>query len=137
MKVIMFACAQSISIDSQTNNISLFNIIEEINVSSFPIVINNFVVFSFIIREESEPNSISCRLKLILGNELISEIPFELNFQSQNKVRSVVNIMGFIIPTPGLLKVSLNSGEDDLSSWFIDVKSVGQPHVQQNTVVTP
>ena len=93
-------CSSS-SIDVNSNNISLFNIIEQVNLLPdvvFPVTAQNPIQLIFSLRRENElleNKNFDVRIDLVGPNEIVIEsFPLTITFEKdKNKMRGVVEVM--------------------------------------------
>jgi hypothetical protein len=76
MKARFFLCAESISIDQRRNSLSLFHIVEDLNMAGFPAVIPYIAVVGMFDRAADEPNDPEgAQLVITLSNRRSSAVP--------------------------------------------------------------
>ncbi len=138
MKALFLICAEGATVDQRSNTLSLFKIIEELNISAFPSVISAFTIAVLITRAASEPTDVNdAYVRIELGNQEIFRHPTLLRFQERNRLRIILEIGGLLIPSPGELKATLNINGQELASWLIPVVNIGQPVVQNELSLSP
>jgi len=126
MEARLVVCALSVSIDQRSNSLSLFNIIEELNVPAFPFAIPYMALAIMLTKtadEPSEPRNLNLRCQL--EGEQLFRGALAANFQQHLRVRLVVDIQALVVPRPGLLHVSVNEDDRELGAWEINVNNVG------------
>ena len=126
MEARLVVCALSVSIDQRSNSLSLFNIVEDLNVPAFPFAIPYMALAIMLTKtadEPSEPRNVSlhCHLE---GEQLFRGV-LAPNFQQHLRVRLVVDIQALVVPRPGLLRVSAYEDDRELGAWQISVNNVG------------
>jgi len=127
-------CAEGIVIDAQSNNVSVFNIIEEVTPESLPLFFARFTVFILLERDASDdPSEIECSLRIALNDTNTFDQQVTANFQDKKRTRNVVVFGGLPITQPGTLKVSCWLDEHELGHYQIHVN---EPR-QVKTSVTP
>lgn len=126
----LFFCADNAALDGRYNTISAFHILEEVGAATFPLVVPRLAIIGMFSREETDPINIELQLQVTLGAAqlLVASVP--LNFAHQLRTRAILELNGFLLPTPGLVVFSLRHGESLLTSWSIRANQVGQPSVQ-------
>ncbi len=123
----VFLCADSAVIDARSNSVSLFQIIEQVNAASFPTILPRVTVFSLLLREATDPSDVQLQLQVHCGNQQIFSGPMTANFAQRLQAKSVVEMHGFVVPTPATLRFVLRNGENIIGSWEIPVTQVGRP----------
>ena len=102
-------CSSS-SIDVNSNNISLFNIIEQVNLLPdvvFPVTAQNPIQLIFSLRRENElleNKNFDVRIDLVGPNEIVIEsFPLTITFEKdKNKMRGVVEVMNLKMSSSGV-----------------------------------
>lgn len=127
MELTLITCASGISVDQQHNTLSLFNIIEDVNSPSFPMVIPSMVFVGMVTKSPDEPNEVR---DLMLVASLDDERIFQgainpVDFQGRPNARLIVNIQGLVISRPGILNLALHQPERALGIWKITVNGIG------------
>ena len=128
MKLLLFVCCESASIDIASQNLSLFNLFETVNASSFPLPLQRLTVVTWAEREKDEPRIVSYKTRWLLNGNKIGELPFELDFQDRLRSRAIIQVAGLVINEPGVLEVQLRLGTRRVGSWTIQVQQVSRPH---------
>lgn len=123
-------CADGIVRDAESNNISIFNIIEELSSRGFPTFRPNFSCFSSLERATEDSQEYDLQLKVFNNSVELATINAHVNFQDKMRNRLIIGIQGLVIPDPGILKIILYDGERALNSYAITVKHIGQPELR-------
>jgi hypothetical protein len=133
----LLVCAEGIVIDKRSNNVSAFEILEQLNPNSLPTVLPKLVVLSAFEKDEEDPDKIPVNIRITLGElEIINqEIPH--NFQGKKRCRNVLTIGGVVISQPGILEISASIDNKTVMSYTIEVtipeKAVIQPPSHNTT----
>lgn len=93
--------------DAETNSISAFNIFESIVPAGFPIFMQQAAFFVLWEREAADPPQVRGEFILEIAGTRLSRAEVNLNFQDSLSHRSIVNLQGVAIPTPGRLDFSI------------------------------
>ena len=115
-------------VDARSKTVSLFQIIEQINAASFPTIIHRVTAFALLVREATDPTNMQLQLQGYSGNDLIVSSPMRVNFANQLLAKAVVEMYGFVVPTPATVRFVLRDGENTIGSWEIPVNQVGRPN---------
>jgi hypothetical protein len=129
MRVKLFVCAQSCALDSRTNSVSIFHVLEEIRVPGYPIVLTPLAIVALLELDEGEPINPEIELRVFLGNQQLYAGPFQTNFQVRRLSRTVAEFNGFVIPAPGTLRVQLHSAGHDIVSWEVVCDQIAPPQL--------
>ena len=99
--------------DVETNTISVFSIVEQINILAFPSLGFDMSFFAYLRKDEADPKLLETKLQLRLDDELLFEVPIASDFGDKQANRIIVQIGGLLISKPGLLFAELftKSGE--------------------------
>ena len=121
-------CSRSI-IDSETNNISLLETLEQLTIES-PIESNEaatisvgFEIVSYWVRSNAEVGA-KGRGNIVLENPAgasVNEIPFEIDLDSYPRLRTRIKFFGFPA-TPGRYNFSVQVSTDEQTEWASVVK---------------
>jgi hypothetical protein len=126
MEARLVACAQLVSIDQRTNSLSLFNLIEEINLPAFPFAFPYMTVAVLLLREANEPSApANLSLRLFMGDQQVFSRDLTANFQQHLRMRLVVDIQAIVFQTPGIMRVTVNQDDRELGAWKIYVNNIG------------
>lgn len=102
MNVQFSICAQSISIDQLTNRVSIFNVLEQIVVPAFPVIVPELVLFALIQRED-EPVDLdfACSMRITANRNLVAQVNGAVRFAVGPTSRLVFNFAGLPVQAPG------------------------------------
>ena len=103
MKSLIILASKGISIDKFNNNATIYNIIERISSDSFPIFFPEMYFFILLEKKEDEERSINCILKIYNNKKEIKSVEVKPKFENSNHNRTVINISGLTIFSPGKL----------------------------------
>ena len=123
-------CAESVVTDSQTNNVSVFSIIEQIGGKGFPLLFRKLVYFFFLTRDKTNAEIQKGFLVLQLDSEELLRFPFQIDFQGKLRNRVILTIEGVVIPKPGTLSGILILRGKEYGRWGIPVEKSGKPKVE-------
>jgi len=127
MNCILSFSAEGIVRDVDTNNISAYNILEQLNSPGFPLFKQQVHYFAFLSREDAEPSNYDLNLVVSNNDQTLLEVPLTADFQDQLRNRQIVRIGGIAIPSPGQLIFRLLHGEQELSVYSVQITLVGEP----------
>lgn len=135
MEVLFFAVADSAAIDVGTNRVSIFNLLEQISSTTYPGVYPSMTVMAIASRERTEPSLFNLTIRIgMKGQEPFVNSGLVMDFQDRIRARSLGQIAGLSVPSPGVLRFELLQEGNLLSSWETIVERVGEPtFVQQPT----
>jgi len=113
--------AEGISVDQFTNNASAFNIIEQLNFQSLPVVFPKLVVLTLMEREASDPQEFGANLTIVLAGNEIAKIALEFKFQNSLRHRNIVTLGGLPITQPGIMEIFITVNGEKIVSYSIEV----------------
>ena len=122
-------CAESVVTDSQTNTVSVLNIIEEMKAQGFPVVFQKLVYFFFLTRDKKNAELQKGSLVLRMDGEELNSFPVKVDFQGKLKTRVILTIAGYVIPKPGTLSAVLKLRGKEYGRWDVLVKQIAKPKV--------
>jgi Family of unknown function (DUF6941) len=126
MRLGYLVAAHGAVIDRATNNVSIFNIIEQITAPTFPIAIPISIVAQLVKQKSKDTEELRIVLKLDSRKQPIGEQKFTVGFQGQQRTRIIMQLQPLVIEVPGLLEISLFHKSAFLGSWEIDVIQLQQ-----------
>lgn len=124
-------CAEGVTVDRQSNNVSAFNIIEQLNFQNLPVVWPKMVVLSLIERDEGDKGDWNGGIRIILADKEIADQKIVLPYKGTRRSRYIMTVGGLPITQPGKLEITLYSGEDNLMSYIIDVVVPEAPTIKK------
>jgi hypothetical protein len=128
-------CADRVIRDTETHNISVINIFEEMTPEGLPLLVPRITVFALLHRNKDEdPSQIKCRFRIEVGNNKLGEHEMSIDFQDKTRNRAVLTINGLLIPTSGVLLVSLLLEERLLNQCSFAVNTPRQINVTKQDV---
>lgn len=133
----MMLCAKGVVIDRNTNNVSIFEILDQMGAPSFPLTVPEVTIYNLLERKESEPNQTNCELKMSIdGMELPSIPDISVDFAGSRRNRLTLHLQGLNIPKPGTFKFSLVCNGKVLDSCELSFIQIGQPSAPRIEVKT-
>ena len=134
MKPLYMLCADGIVIDRRTNNVSLFNVVEEINSVGFPLLVNKLYAICLIHREIHDEDMTDAHFEFKLENKVLLRANTNITFQQKQRTRVVLEVSGLVIPVPGTLKVSLLRDREVIACNEIEVHKIDKTSTVSKTV---
>ena len=131
MELRILLCAEGVLRDAKTNNISIYNILEEYNSPWFPIFAHKLFVFGLLEREPDEEQEAEFNIKIENNEKIIQETQFKVNFQDKYRNRFILEIEGIVVERPGNLTISAVKDGITLGSYKILVNHIAKDNVIQ------
>ena len=126
----LFVVCESASIDSRTNSVSAFHIMDQLNAMAFPVVLPHVSIIALFAREDADASNVQFQLQIFLEDQQLFGGPLRVNFVQQLLARTVLDMHGLLLTRPGTLRFVLRNGDEMLGSWTALVTQVGQPGFQ-------
>jgi hypothetical protein len=122
MDVLVFACAQTAVVDSRTNQLSLFNLLEEVHTSSFPYTISGLALVLVMLRTAEEPEEVFVTVQSTQGGRVLSGFSLALQFHHHLRTRVIADLNGLTAVGPGMIELSvLSPNQSIMASWKVRV----------------
>ena len=97
-----FIVSESIAIDSQTNRVSIFNVLEEIQSPGFPTLLPNTAIIAVWIAEAGDDQRDFQVVFSVAAPGENEPRRFPVNFRiPQARARTVIQLVGYPVPGPG------------------------------------
>jgi hypothetical protein len=114
--------AESVVRDTETNSISIFNMIEELNASEFPVLMPKLSVFFLVERTDEERKQYDAVIDLNLDEQHIGQASMSGDFEGKLRTRIILVIQGIVIEHPGRLTAKLTLNGDVISELGVVVQ---------------
>ncbi len=99
-----FVVSESVSVDQQTNRLSLFNVLEQVASINFPSVLPSAVAVSMWMAEDGDDvRDFQCTLRITLPNDNRHEFASNFKFRARRQ-RVIQRVEGFPLNEPGVLR---------------------------------
>lgn len=118
------------------NTFSAFHILDNLVVPLFPYLLPRVCLLAAFQRAQEDPSMTSLTLVVTLGEVKIYSGPFVVNFAQQLQTRTLFEMGGLPIPSPGKLLFSLGRDADaavaePLASWSLLIDRLNHPGTEQ------
>ncbi len=114
LKFILFIASESASIDRVSNNLSVFNIIEDIAAQSFPFAIPKITVTVLLSREDTDPNDYEGTVTVLNNTQTLHSFKIPMRFEDKLHSRLNIQLGGLPVSSPGMLSFKLHVEPGDL-----------------------
>lgn len=91
LKLNYLLLAKSIATDSNTNQLSIFNIIEDLYSTQLPSMIGECVLLGLLEKDEKEPDIIKVQV-VYKNNQQVSTQDVDVNFSGLSRARSMITL---------------------------------------------
>lgn len=129
MRCTLTICCESGVVDQINNTLSIFNVIDDINVEQFPGVFAKLSIVFVVLREDEDEQQLEALMTVHhAGNEMV-RAPLAANFGDQRRLRLISAIHGFVIPAPGVYRAAMWLDDRELGYWEFVVRQNQAPRV--------
>jgi len=119
-----FVVSEDLSVDQQTNRVSLFNVLEQIAGPNFPLVLPSAAAISLWVAEAGdEGRDFQCMLRIILPNARQHDFTSNFRFGARRH-RVIQRLQGFPIDEPGVLRFEVLLNGEHKASHEVDVSRI-------------
>lgn len=117
--------AKSASVDSQTNSLSIFEVIEELTTPQLPGVLSDTKLVTLFERNpEKDPSVFDCQLIVKNADKTIGSQKFQLDFKGLKRNRLVIMVPPFKLEKEGNLTFSFTHKNKEVATYKIDVVKI-------------
>lgn len=130
-----FIVSEEISVDQQTNRLSLFNILEQIAGPNFPLALFSVTAVSLWVTEPGdEERDFQCTLRIIPPGGEHRNLTSNFRFRSRRH-RVIQRLQGFPINEPGVLRFEVLLNGEYQASHEVDVARIDPANMMPSSVV--
>ena len=124
MRAVLCLAAEGVIRDAETNTISVFNILERITATGFPLFIQRLTFFALWERALEDPERTMGHFRAELGGRDLHTIDLPIDFQGRLLNRTTIRIAGLVVPQPGSLRFSIALEDGTTASYTVEVNAV-------------
>lgn len=135
MRVQFALCAQTASIDRNSNRLSIFNVIDHFPASVLPIVIPAIAFVSIIESDKDESTNVKGILEIVVNKGLVARMELPITFVNGRLARVVVNFQGIPVREAGPVTFRLTIPNGAAAETTFQVLNLAQSDAIQ--VVNP
>jgi len=119
----MILVAENVIKDSDTSNISVINIYEDLTVESFPIIIQRLTIIIFLEKQQDDPDIFNTKLKVTNNQETLLNHEIKVDFRGKNKNRAIIRFGGIMFPNPGFVRFTVyDNDEKEICFYNINLR---------------
>jgi hypothetical protein len=137
MEAAFVILANSASIDQATNQLSLFGLIEDLVVASFPVALPNPVFCVLLSRKANEAEKVAVTFAAKFSDDrkpLFQSSEATVDFQGKRRLRFVAQLPPIVIPRLGELEFFVQTKRKVLGHWTILVAKIdASPTLEMTT----
>jgi hypothetical protein len=120
--------AEGISIDQESNQVSILNMLENLAGESFPLFIQRVVFFALFGREDADPSQHQAVFSITVGDRELVRQALQIDFADKKRTRAVVRMGAIVIPQPGSVVFKFVVGTVE-ARYVLDVASTASSTV--------
>lgn len=125
-----FIVSEEVSVDQQTNRLSLFNVLEQVAGSDFPLVVLSVAAVSLWVAEAGDDGrDFQCMMRVFLPDGNRHEITSNFKFRGRRH-RVIQRIQGLTINAPGLLRFEVLLNGEHQANHEVDVSRINSAELQ-------
>lgn len=121
MRPNLCVAAMGVVHDSATNNVSLFNILEELRPAGFPLFVQQIGVLAMWEREAGDPEHIDLTFVLRNNDQQLAELPVAVAFGVARRHRTLLGLGGIVVQQPGELVAEFRRDGAVVASYIVHV----------------
>jgi hypothetical protein len=130
MRPIFSLCSEGVALDRQSNNVTVYNVIEEITSVGFPLLIPKLFLLASFAREGGDPDEAQIRIRVTAGETEVFNQAMSIRFQGKSRTRVIIQLAGTTVPGVGSLCFEILAGDKKLTEYLIDVKAAEKPEMK-------
>lgn len=130
----LLLCAEGVSIDRQSNNATIFNLIEQLNFKSLPVAYPKLVIFSLFERDDGDAETWDGEMLICINGAEVANPPIPVNFQGKRRSRNILTLGGLPITQPGKMEISIyekGNRSIEIISYAIEITLPTKPTIEQ------
>ena len=116
--------AEGVSIDQQTTSLSIYNVLEGIEGSGFPLFIQRITFVALYERALDDPEIHNGHVQVRLGDHELTNQAIAMNFQGKKRTRLVARFPGLLVPAPGDLVFRFTMAELPPAEYRVEVTNI-------------
>jgi hypothetical protein len=126
MELLEVVVAQSVVRDADTNYISLFNILDEMNSPTFPTVVPSLGMLTIFERIGDEEDPAAVQVRMRINDQVLHVTPLAVAFQGRARTRAILTVHGLVLTAPGNLVFEVLMNNQAIGSWKVLVLNTGE-----------
>lgn len=137
LKIRYALCSSRVIRDADENRISVIDLLEDITVPAFPIVIPRLSLIMSLSRDPGDPEAYSGTIFLRLNDQVLLETELPIDFQGALATRATSVIGGLAFQTPGRFSVTWSIPGQVEATYLAEIGSqahVANPEAQGGAV---
>ena len=114
MNIQQILCGENIIRDSENGQVTVYNLLDDISASSYPLLIPKFAIYFFVERDSKEDEVQKINLKIFNNESPLFHDQIQINFNGKLRNRAVIKFNGLAVPSDGLLIIRVSNLKDEV-----------------------
>jgi hypothetical protein len=120
-------CARGVSIDRDTGALSIFQIIDGMEATGFPVLIPTVSVICILERSADEAAQQTCQLQILQDTTIVVNEQVQIDFGPALRHRQSITVQNVVIQSPGTIYVKFRHNNADLGVYRFPVTAAKAP----------
>ena len=133
-KVKALICAEGVSVDIATKQLSIFNILEQIGAIQFPVMMGNLCVVGVVEKTAGDKNVYDGSVILKSNGKDIAQTAFKVDFKTGTMNRSISKFQGIPIQSPGVLEICFGLDGKLIGNAKIEFALITQANINSMSI---
>jgi hypothetical protein len=116
--------AEGVIRDAETNNVSVYNILESITAQGFPLFLSKLGFLAVWEKETTDPIIYRANFSITLNEQQLYAQDIPLDFQNNIRLRSIITVQGVVIPQPGQMNFRLTTESGQVANFTLTAQAV-------------
>lgn len=127
MRAKLTVASDVVLVDLASNNLTIVSVCDEINAAVYPAVHPRLTFLSVFEQEEGDAVTTDVVVRMQLEQERLFEAAGQIDFRGAPRTRMIAQFEQVYLPRPGILRISVLRGGEELTAWTIPVQLLPQP----------
>jgi hypothetical protein len=129
MRLKLLLCAQGVVRDADSNNVSIFNVLESLHSVGFPLFMQQMDILALLERTPEESSQHDMRFRVAVEETELVSAHLAIDFEDKPRNRAMVHVQGLVVPNPGTLTVTAYLNDVEIGDYSIAVDRLEGPTV--------
>ena len=129
--------AEGISIDQKTNNMSIFNLFEDIGTIQLPMIVPKIIFVCSLAKEIADPDDLDVEIRFILNGNITLRQNTRITFTGKPKTRLIAELLGTEIREAGTFRVEALAAGNILGGSSLNINLLTQLSQTSGKLLNP
>jgi len=121
-QVVVLLAAEGVSVDRMSNNLSIFEVLEQMQPIQYPSWVAEFLVVAMLQKDDGDADDFDANLVIAVDEDEVMRQETRLGFGGLRRSRAIFRMHGVPIPHPGILRVTLEGEQVPARSYEIELR---------------